>query len=83
LIQDAARAPATKTTVDGWNTKYKCQYDIVADPKMQIAPTGGGSIGLPYQMIIDPRTMTITKIIQGDGPSVDSAVTALITKNGG
>lgn len=48
-----------------------------------IFPGTGGTIGLPYNLIIDPRTMKIVKIIQGDGSSVDTAVKALLTTNGG
>lgn len=62
-------------------TNYKCNYDVVLDAKMSLFPGTGGTIGLPYNLIIDPRTMKITKIIQGDGSSVDNAVNALITKN--
>jgi len=51
------------------------------DPKTQMFPGTGGTIGLPYNLIVDPRTMKIVKIIQGDGASVDNAVNALITKN--
>lgn len=48
---------------------------------MSLFPGTGGSVGLPYNLIIDPRTMKIVKIIQGDGSSVDNAVNSLITKN--
>lgn len=56
---------------------------MVLDTKMSLFPPTGGSVGLPYNVIIDPRTMKITKIIQGDGTTVDNAVNSLITKNGG
>jgi hypothetical protein len=56
----------------------------VLDPQgKSIFPLTGGTIGLPYNLIIDPRTMKIVKIIQGDGSSVDTAVKSLITTNGG
>lgn len=50
---------------------------------MSIFPGGGGTVGLPYNVIVDPRTMKIVKIIQGDGSSVDTAVKSLLVKNGG
>lgn len=75
---------ATQATVDAWIAKYKIVYDMVKDgPSWKIAPAGGGSIGLPYNVIVDPRTMKVVKVIPGDGSSVDSAVNALIVKNGG
>lgn len=48
---------------------------------MSLFGSGGGTVGLPYNVIVDPRTMKIVKIIQGDGSTVDNAVNALITKN--
>ena len=83
MIQNASRGPADKSTVDGWIARYKCNYDVIADPTMSLAPPTGGTIGLPYVVIIDPRTMKIANIFQGDGPSIDTAINALIAKNGG
>jgi len=83
MAQDATRGPATQATIDAWIAKYKCEYDVCVDPAMTIAPASGGSIGLPYNVIVDPRTMRIYKIIQGDGATVDAAVNALIATNGG
>ncbi len=80
MVEDALKKPATRTTADQWIAKYKCEYDLVLDPKYTIAP--GGTIGMPYNVIIDPRTMIIEKIIPGDGEMVDTAVEALITRNG-
>jgi hypothetical protein len=83
MCQDVATSiPATQKTVDTWISKYSCAYDVVVDTIISDLASAG-SIGLPYNVIIDPRTMKITKIIQGDGSAVDSAVSALITKNGG
>lgn len=75
--------PATRASVDSWISAYRCNYDVVVDPKMTIFPAGSGTVGLPYNLVVDPRTMKIVKIIQGDGPGVDSAVKAVITTNGG
>ncbi len=73
-----------KASVDTWVNTYKCSYDVVLDPNgRSIFPGTGGTIGLPYNLIIDPRTMKIVKIIQGDGPGVDSAVKSVLTTNGG
>ncbi len=85
IIQNASRGNATKASVDTWISAYSCNYDVVLDPLggKSIFPGTGGTIGLPYNLIVDPRTMKITKIIQGDGSSVDSAVNALIATNGG
>jgi hypothetical protein len=68
--------------VDSWIAKYSLVHDVVADPGMSLA-AGGGTIGLPYNVIVDPRTMKIVKIIPGDGPTVEATVNTLITTNGG
>ena len=81
MIENGARAKATQSTVDDWIKRYKCAYDVVADPGFSMAPPTGGSIGLPYNVIIDPRTMQVVKVIQGAGPGVDAALNSLATKN--
>lgn len=84
IIQNASRGPATKANVDLWTSTYSCNYDVVLDPTgRSLFPGTGGTIGLPYNLIVDPRTMKIVKIIQGDGASVDTAVKSLLTANGG
>jgi len=81
IVQGNTKTPATEPDVDSWIKTFKCTYDVVLDPSMSIAT--GGSIGLPYNVIVDPRDMTIYKVVQGDGPSVDAALKAVIAKNGG
>ena len=54
---------------------------MCADPKQSLS--AGGSIGLPYNVIVDPRTMKIYKIVEGDGAAVESAINAVIKTNGG
>jgi hypothetical protein len=82
MVQDVSQSiPATQKTVDNWIAKYKCVYDVGVDTKFSIA--SGGTIGLPYNVIIDPRTMKVEKVIPGDGASVDSAVKTVLSRNGG
>jgi hypothetical protein len=81
LVQNATSGTATQSTVDGWIAKYSLNHDVVADPGMSLA--AGGTIGLPYNVIVDPRTMKIVKIIPGDGPTVEATIDSLIKTNGG
>ncbi len=83
LIENASSGPSTQASADTWINAYKCQNDISIDPKKTIFPPTGGTIGLPYNIMIDPRTMQIVKIMQGDGAVVDAEFNKLITKNGG
>jgi hypothetical protein len=68
IVQDADSKPAGRATVDAWVSTYKTNYDVAADGAMTTVPrdaTGGGSIALPYNYVIDPRTMRITQINAG------------------
>ena len=68
LVQDAASKPATQKTVDAWIAAYGTNYDVVADPDLitvRMDPTSSGSLALPYNYVIDPRTMRITQINAG------------------
>ena len=80
MVEDYLRKPATRTTADQWIAKYHCEYDLVVDSKTSIAPEGE-TIGMPYNVVVDPRTMKIEKIVPGDGAPVDSVVEALIARN--
>jgi len=89
IVQDASSAPATQATVDAWVKSYKTNYDIAADPDLLTVHLegsgGGGSLPLPYDYVIDPRTMRITAIDAGIAsygatiPGLDP----LLKKNGG
>ncbi len=81
LVENASSAPATQSTADTWISAYSCPNDVAIDPTKSVYPPT--SIGLPYNIIIDPRTMKVTNTFNGAGPSVDSAVNGLISKNGG
>jgi hypothetical protein len=83
IVEGNSHSPATQPDVDTWIKTYKCPYDVVLDASMSLAPPTGGTIGLPYNVIIDPRTMKIDKVVEGDGAGVDAALKAVISRNGG
>ena len=57
-------SPATLTTATSWRNNFDLQaYATVADPNFTFA--GFGSVGLPLQIIVDPRTMQIVDRIEG------------------
>jgi len=68
ILQDDAHGPATRGTVDDWVKTFGTNYDIVLDPTFSILKkdsSGGGSAALPYNYVIDPRTMKVTQINAG------------------
>ena len=66
MIQDASHNPAMLDTVDRWMKMYDLKgFDVAADPGFSFQPYGSGSLNLPYNVIVDPRTMTIVKTKQG------------------
>jgi len=80
LIEDVDSSPAKQSTVDTWISSFKCNFDVVADPSEVLVPKG--SIGLPHNTVVDPRTMKVVKVWEGADtsfPGLDS----LLTANGG
>jgi hypothetical protein len=88
LVQDGASKPATQKTVDAWIAAYGINYDVVADPELvtvRMDSSSSGSLALPYNYVIDPRTMRITQINAGPiftGGAI-IGLDELLTKNGG
>lgn len=64
-------APAVQATVDTWISTHKTNYDIMLDPHGDATLPHSGTIGLPHNYVIDPRTMIIVDIEEGfdDGAS--------------
>jgi thiol-disulfide isomerase/thioredoxin len=87
LAEDANHEPASKSTVDAWIAAFGTNYDIGIDPTYSALPkdkNGGGSVAIPYNYLIDPRTMRIKSIVSGpifmpQIPGLDD----LIATNGG
>lgn len=57
--------PATQATVDTWIATHKTNYDIMIDPHGEATLPMSGTIGLPHNYVIDPRTMKIVDIEEG------------------
>lgn len=87
MVQDAAYQPATLTTASAWKQQYNLRdVSVCADPSFAFQPSGSGSVSLPLEILVDPRTM---KIVSTNGgymshypltPSAD--VVSLAKKNG-
>lgn len=87
MVQDASNAPATISTAESWKQQYKLtDVAVCADPQFSFQPSASGSVSLPMTIVVDPRTMIITRISQwylAHYPlSVDADVVALAKKNG-
>jgi hypothetical protein len=67
MIDDATQGqPATTKTALNWKTKYKLDATAVGvDTSITFAPPGAMTIGLPLQIIVDPRTMTLVEVQEG------------------
>lgn len=68
MIEDATSKPATTQTAFAWKNAANHKLvstAVAADPGFSFAPSMGGSIGLPYTLVIDPRTMQFVQIQQG------------------
>ena len=80
MIEDTSQQKATVALADKWRQKFKIAdtVAVVADPAGTFLPMG--SVGLPLQAILDPRTMKITKVVQGYGGPMPELL-ALAAKN--
>jgi hypothetical protein len=81
MIQDEAGDPATVTTAQQWKDTYKLDTIVtLADPDASLVAAIGGGIGLPYQVVVDPRTMKVVNTQEGYSGDY-SEVTNLAAKN--
>lgn len=67
MIEDASSKPATTDTALDWKDQFKLTgASVLADPSFSFAQSGASStIGLPLQVLVDPRTMMIEFIEEG------------------
>jgi len=80
IIQNVQQQPATTATALEWRNAFNLApvAYVVADPAFSFAHSGQN--GLPMNILVDPRTMQITKIVEGYG-GMDPAVSMLALKN--
>lgn len=80
IIEDASSNPATTAAALTWRNQFNLGQTVavVADPAFTFAHSGNN--GLPTNILVDPRTMKITKIVEGYG-GMDPSVSALAQKN--
>jgi predicted small secreted protein len=84
MVDDAQQgAGATEKTALTWKTKYKLDAGAVGvDSNITFAPPGQTTIGLPLQILVDPRTMKIIEVQEGFSGDY-SSLEALAKKNKG
>ncbi len=81
IIEDASGNAATPKTALAWKTKYNLDAGAIGvDPDITFFPAGAGSVGLPLQILVDPRTMKIIHVSQGFSGDYTS-IEALAKKN--
>lgn len=79
MIEDNSGNPATTSTATSWRNNFGLDaFSVVADPNFSFG--GNGSVGLPLQIIVDPRTMKIVAREEGFGGDY-STVLQLAQKN--
>jgi hypothetical protein len=79
MVQDANQNPATTQTASDWIQMFAItKTEVAADPNFTFGAQGVN--GLPTNVVVDPRTMIITAVLQGYDPS-DTTVDTLAQKN--
>ena len=83
MVQDANQNPTTDINVaQAWMTDYHLKNVPVAlDPKFNFAVYVNGTLGLPYNVLVDPRTMKVVKSpyepgTGGHDPDMDALLAA-------
>jgi hypothetical protein len=75
LLEGPSHEPSSQGTVDTWVATYGTPYDVAIGSGADVlAPAGapGAALGLPWNYVIDPRTMKIAAIDSGTYFSGDS-----------
>jgi hypothetical protein len=66
IAQDAMTAPAKLSDANIWRADFNLYNTVVAaDPFFTFAPPDEKTIGLPLELVVDPRTMTIIDAQEG------------------
>jgi len=65
MIENGSSQPATIDTALAWKDQFKLETAVAADPGMSFVGQGSGEIGLPVEVVLDPRTMTIVDRQEG------------------
>ena len=84
-------AASTVADIDTWGKAVGATYDVVIDPAMNPMMDGGlpstsiGTfMGVPTEIVVDPRTMKVTAVALGEGPNAEQFkdLDAVMVKNG-
>jgi hypothetical protein len=67
MIQDLDMSmPATLRTALNWRNEFKLDsITVAADPDQSLVDTTSDTLGLPYNLLIDPRTMKVVDRLEG------------------
>jgi thiol-disulfide isomerase/thioredoxin len=66
--------------VNNWRADFKLtDIAVVLDPTFYFAVST--TMGIPVNVIIDPRTMQVVKRYEGSTPAVDTSISSLVAKN--
>jgi hypothetical protein len=82
MVQDEAGQPATLATALAWRNAFHLAdvAMVVADPTIELVPHSTVMIGLPTNVLVDPRTMRIVSLVQGYAPG-DPSIDQLARQN--
>lgn len=73
MVEDGYGSPADVATATEWRDAFGLDgFAVVADPAFSFA--GFGSVGLPLQIVVDPRTMEIVARDEGFSGSYNTVI---------
>ncbi|MSP60408.1 MAG: hypothetical protein EXR72_08710 [Myxococcales bacterium] len=82
LQEGNSMSPATKADADNWTRAYKQNFPVVLGTSQSKNLWNGHakgsppSIGLPFNMVVHPRSMKVLQVIQGYDPNIKKVAMA-------
>ena len=84
MMEDNSHKPTTDVAIASkWMKSFGLTNEpVVMDPDFEFASQTQGTIGLPYNVVVNPRDMTVVKVAYHPGPGgKDATINALVAAN--
>ena len=75
MVQNVSKGPSTDQDTTNWRNQYHLNtgnFTVCTDPKGELF----GGTGMPYNLLVDPRTMKIEEAVYYGGGQVGQATQA-------
>lgn len=82
IAENSKQQAASVADAKSWKDAFGLDHvAVVADPRYSLVTTTSSEIGLPYTVLVDPRTMKIVEVFEGWAGRPEPAVLDLAQQN--